>query len=289
MVVFVANVWRRARAAQGRPRRQRPLARRHARVVHDLAAATAELRQRPVRDERAAVARPAAAARGGRRRDGDRARTGSRLAARCRRSSRQAGRCSRSSPAPRASARRTGCSRRSWLRRSPRSSCRPGTRTGGSSRRRSSPPRCSRGAAAVPAPHAHSGLAAFALAALVVVVRAELPRRARAAARLVARLRGADEAADHVAPAHHRLLRDDRRARAAGPERDSRSPRWSGSPSPAAARRALNHVLDRDIDPLMGEAHELPAGRVGARRRRAARSSSGSRCWRSPSCCSRAR
>ena len=41
------------------PRRQRPVARRHARVVHDLAAAGAQLRHRPVRDERAAALRPA--------------------------------------------------------------------------------------------------------------------------------------------------------------------------------------------------------------------------------------
>ena len=40
--------------------RQRPVAGRHARVVHDLAAAGLELRQGPVRDERAAAARPAA-------------------------------------------------------------------------------------------------------------------------------------------------------------------------------------------------------------------------------------
>src|SRR5207248_1154488 len=51
-------------AAPRRPRRQRPLARRHARVVHDLAAAAAQLRHRPLRDERAPAARPAATARG---------------------------------------------------------------------------------------------------------------------------------------------------------------------------------------------------------------------------------
>ena len=51
----------------GRARRQRPVARRHARVVHDLAAAAAELRQGPVRDERAAAARPAPPDRGERR------------------------------------------------------------------------------------------------------------------------------------------------------------------------------------------------------------------------------
>ena len=43
----------------GAARRQRPVARGHARVVHDLAAAAAQLRPRPVRDERAAAARPA--------------------------------------------------------------------------------------------------------------------------------------------------------------------------------------------------------------------------------------
>src|SRR5205085_7797754 len=54
----------RARVAQGRARRERPVARRHARVVHDLTATGAQLRQRPVRDERAAAARLAAAPRG---------------------------------------------------------------------------------------------------------------------------------------------------------------------------------------------------------------------------------
>src|SRR5207302_1260573 len=49
--------------------RQRPLARGHARVVHDLAAAGLELRTCPVRGERAAAARLAAAARGGAMRD----------------------------------------------------------------------------------------------------------------------------------------------------------------------------------------------------------------------------
>ena len=61
ILVFVVNVVRTARV--GRPRRERPVARGHARVVHDLAAAAAQLRPRPVRDERAAAARPAPAAR----------------------------------------------------------------------------------------------------------------------------------------------------------------------------------------------------------------------------------
>ena len=42
-----------------RARRQRPLARRHARVVHDVSAAGAQLRQGSLRDERETVARPA--------------------------------------------------------------------------------------------------------------------------------------------------------------------------------------------------------------------------------------
>ena len=47
-----------ARARQRHAGRQRPLARRHARVVHDLAAAGAQLRLGAAGDERAAAARP---------------------------------------------------------------------------------------------------------------------------------------------------------------------------------------------------------------------------------------
>src|SRR5581483_10913269 len=54
-----------AGAARRRARAERPLARRHARVVHDVTPARAQLRQRPLRDERAAAARPAPQARGG--------------------------------------------------------------------------------------------------------------------------------------------------------------------------------------------------------------------------------
>ena len=52
--------------AQGAARRQRPVAGGHARVVHDLAAAAAQLRPRALRDERPAAARPAPPARRGR-------------------------------------------------------------------------------------------------------------------------------------------------------------------------------------------------------------------------------
>ena len=157
-----------ARAAQGRPRRQRPVARRHARVVHDLAAAAAQLRQRALRDERAAAARPAPAARGGAAMGPSwRRALAAPVGARRRGRDAARGRLRRGG----ARDRRTGCSRRSSLpplaalvvaawfahrrlvagRRSPlrRSSPRP-------------PPSPGRTRTA--------GLAAFALAALVVVV-----------------------------------------------------------------------------------------------------------------------
>ena len=56
----------RVRLAQGPPRRQRPLARGHARVVHDLAAAGAQLRRGALRDERAAAVRSAPSPEGAR-------------------------------------------------------------------------------------------------------------------------------------------------------------------------------------------------------------------------------
>ncbi len=51
--------------AERPPRRQRPVGRRHARVVHDLAAAAVQLRPGAVRDVGAAAARPAPEAAGG--------------------------------------------------------------------------------------------------------------------------------------------------------------------------------------------------------------------------------
>ena len=59
-------VWIVVEVAEGAARRQRPVARRHARVVHDLAPATAQLRLRPVRHERTAALRPQAPAEGAR-------------------------------------------------------------------------------------------------------------------------------------------------------------------------------------------------------------------------------
>ena len=51
--------------AEGRARRERPLARRHARVVHDLSTAVAELRHVAVHHQRPAASRPAPASCGG--------------------------------------------------------------------------------------------------------------------------------------------------------------------------------------------------------------------------------
>ena len=64
VLIFFINVFR---SRNGSASRQRPVARRHARVVHDLAAAAGELhRAAAVRVEPAAVARPADAAEGAR-------------------------------------------------------------------------------------------------------------------------------------------------------------------------------------------------------------------------------
>ncbi len=56
----------RPRVAEGAPGGQRPLARGHARVVHDLAAAAAQLRRGAVRDERPSALRSAASVEGAR-------------------------------------------------------------------------------------------------------------------------------------------------------------------------------------------------------------------------------
>ncbi len=185
-----------------------------------------------------------------------------------------------------ASARRTGCSPRSSLRRSPRSSSRPGrapaARAGGArgvgalrGRRRGT-----RAARA-------RGLAAFALAALVVVV-AESFRGERVPW-------GAWR--DYVALTKPRIMSLLLVTGFCGMIAGARG--WPGTGLAVAAMVglalacggacALNHLLDRDIDPLMGERTRAAAGRVGPRRRRAGRSSSGSRCRRSRSSCSRAR
>ena len=144
-------------------------------------------------------------------------------------------------------------------------------------------------AAAVPAPHAHSGLAAFALAALVIVL-AQSFRGER-----VPLVAGGDE------------IRPDARGLAAGVSSLERSwrdyvtltkPRimslllitgfcgmiagargWPGTGLAISAMAglalacggasALNHVLDRDIDPLMGKrtsARPVASGRVAPSR-----------------------
>ena len=61
LLILVAMI----KLAEGAQGRQRPVAREHPRVVHDVAAARAQLRQRPLRDQLPAAARPAPAARQG--------------------------------------------------------------------------------------------------------------------------------------------------------------------------------------------------------------------------------
>src|SRR5215468_1695927 len=236
------------------------MAGRHARVVHDLAAAAAQLRHRPLRDECAAAARPAAAPRG-------------------------------------AAAMRTELAPGPWLRLSAL------VAAGGTllavisgaeglgtahrllaalvapplaalvvsawyAHRRLVPAVLAAGAlfaaaAAVPAPHAHSGLAAFALAALVVVV-AESFRGERVPW---------GSWRDYVALTKPRIMSLLLVTGFCGMIAGARG--WPGTGLAVAAMvglalacggaSALNHVLDRDIDPLMGKrtsARPVASGRV---------------------------
>ena len=64
VLLLAINIWRTHVAAEGHPRDERSVDGRHARVVHDVAAAAAQLRLRPLRDEPSPAARPAAEARG---------------------------------------------------------------------------------------------------------------------------------------------------------------------------------------------------------------------------------
>jgi protoheme IX farnesyltransferase len=118
-------------------------------------------------------------------------------------------------------------------------------------------------AAAVPTPHAHSGLAAFALAALVVVVAESF--------------RGEPVAwgswRDYVTLTKPRIMSLLLVTGFCGMIAGARG--WPGTGRAGAAMlglalacggaSALNHVLDRDIDPLMGErtrARPVASGRV---------------------------
>ena len=96
--------------------------------------------------------------------------------------------------------------------------------------------------------------------------RAHVPRRARAE-RPVARLRHADQAADHdAAPAHGRV-RDVRRRRGQCRRSALFVATMAGLALACGGASALNHMLDRDIDVLMGKRTEkrpVAAGRVSA-------------------------
>ena len=114
----------------------------------------------------------------------------------------------------------------------------------------------------------HVALGAVSLAASAVAAVLALPRAGDGRPRLVARLRDAHEAADHDAsPAHRRrgLLR--------GAEGDvswtTLAAAMGGLALACGGASALNHVLDRDIDRLMGkrtEARPVAAGRIAPER-----------------------
>ena len=91
----------------------------------------------------------------------------------------------------------------------------------------------------------------------------ELPRRAHGVGKL-ARLRRADETADHGAPAHHGLLRDDRRRpRLAG---DRYRGRRDGRPRARVRRRVGAQPRPRPrYRPAHGRADEGASGRLGTR------------------------
>ena len=96
------------------------------------------------------------------------------------------------------------------------------------------------------------------------------PRLAPAARATLARLRDADQAADHVAAGADRGLRDGRR-RPAVLRASGRCWRWwSAAALACGGASALNHVLDRDIDRLMGPrtaSRPVAAGRISPRAR----------------------
>ena len=264
MLVFLVNVWRTQVLHHGPARAERPLARRHARVVHDLAAAAAQLRLRSLRDERAPAARPAPPARGAaavtRVSAGPWLRLTALLAA--------AG----TLLAVVSGAAQLGTTHRllaalvapplaallvaAWLAHR---ELVPAVLGSVGALRRG-------GRAAVARRARRARRAALSRRSSLVSVQL-VPRRARPVG-LVARLRRADEAADHVAAAHHRLLRDDRRrARLAG-NRDGVAA-MAGLALACGGASALNHVLDRDIDPLMGErtkSRPVASGRVAPSR-----------------------
>ena len=97
---------------------------------------------------------------------------------------------------------------------------------------------------------------------------AGVPPRRRRAARALARLRDAHEAADHVAAPRHGSRRT--RARSEGlPSLGLTVATLGGLALACGGASALNHVLDRDIDRLMGErtqARPVASGRVAPAR-----------------------
>ena len=115
------------------------------------------------------------------------------------------------------------------------------------------------GAAAVPGPHMHSGLAAFALAALVVVV-AESFRGKRLAW---------GSWRDYLALTKPRIMSLLLITGFCGLIAGARGWPGTGLALACGGASALNHVLDRDIDPLMGKrtsSRPVASGRVAPSR-----------------------
>ena len=226
MLIFVVNVIKTTRS--GPARRQRPVARRHARVVHDLAAAAVELRHRPVRDERPPAARPASPARGD---EGLLVGTWARLTALA--AVAGTGLAVVSGAAGWDTAHRllaalalpplAALVATAWV--SARRLLPAAVTSLGAVRARGAPHRVDR----------PPGRGVARVRVDRVRRRVDLPRARRAGA--AARLPDADEAAHHVAAAAHGRRRCVRRRRRRARPRGRSPRRWSGSPSPAAAPR----------------------------------------------------
>ena len=221
---------------------ERSVARRHARVVHDVPTAGAELRQGPVRHERATAPRPAAPARWARHRLGPRGAA--------------ADRAVRGACRPARSRERRGLSRHrdrllAALALPPLLALVVSALT---FHRRLLVPSLSALAlfgiaVLVTTPGLHLALAAVAFAAALFLAVSDLSWRDRSRS-VAAGLHHLDEAAHHVVAAHHGLCGMFVGARGV-PRCWLIGVTMKGLRSHVEAPRA-EHVLDRDIDKLMG-------------------------------------
>ena len=264
MLVFVVNIIKTART--GARAGQRPVARRHARVVHDLAAAAMELRPRPVHHQRRG--RCATCAAGSRRRDGcDRRALGA--AARGGRASPATALAVVSGAADWHTAHRAARRGRAAAARSGSSSLALAARRAGSCRPRSPRSSLFGAAALLTGRDLHLALAALALRRDGACSRAQAFRGEPGPAGEPARLRDADEAAGDVAAAPDRRRGDLRRRRRASRPCGTFAATMVGLALACGGAATLNHYLDRDIDKLMGErtaGRPVASGRVAPER-----------------------